>query len=409
MLFPGCASLLAPTGHRIMAVKRSEQRILTTHTGSLPRSQKLLELMLAREDGTASPVELDEEIRRGVDDIVARQVATGVAVVNDGEVSKLGFNIYAKDRLTGLDGQGPRGASPSGDHTALHGGPLDRREHPDLVMPGSAVQSRLSTWPACTGPITYKGGPDVARDIANLKHAVGLAQPVDAFMTAAAPGALSTIFGEGYYPTYEAYVFAVADAMREEYKAITDAGLVLQLDAPDLAMERHMKFAESSEEAFVNVVGIHVEALNRAIQGLPKEQIRLHVCWGNYPGPHTFDIPLRSILGTLLTAQVGALSIEASNPRHEHEWHIFEDVKLPDGMILIPGVIDSCTNYVEHPELVAERIVRLAKLVGRENILAGTDCGFGTFAGRDVVAASVAWRKLQSLAEGAELATKVLW
>lgn len=390
-------------------MKRSEHRILTTHTGSLPRPQKLLDLVLAHEDGHATEAELAREIRRGVDAIVARQIEVGLDVVNDGELSKLGFNIYAKDRLNGLGGRGPRGASRDGDHTALHGGPLDRREHPDLVMAGSAVQARLSTWPANDGAISYKGREAVAQDISNLAHAVNQTVPAEVFMTAAAPGALSTIFGEGYYPTYEAYVFAIAEAMHEEYRAIADAGFVLQLDAPDLAMERHMKFADGSEDDFVKIVEIHIEALNKAVQGIPREQLRLHVCWGNYAGPHTFDIPLRSILGVLLKANVGALSIEASNPRHEHEWHIFEETKLPDGVVLIPGVIDSCTNYVEHPDLVAERIVRLARLVGRENVIASTDCGFGTFAGREVVAPSVAWRKLRSLTEGAEIASHALW
>ncbi|MGH2364357.1 MAG: cobalamin-independent methionine synthase II family protein [Chloroflexota bacterium] len=390
-------------------MKRSQQRFLTTHTGSLPRPPELLELIYAREQG--QPVDaaaLEQQLDKAVADVVARQMEAGIDVVDDGELSKIGFNAYAKDRLSGLGRSGPRGASPSGDHVGLHGGPLDRREHPDYVTVASGG-ARLVEFPACDGPIGYRGEFAVAEDLRRFRRVVDLARPVDAFVTAVSPGTLTTIFGEGYYPGYEAFVFAVAEAMRVEYQAIVQAGFTLQLDAPDLAMERHMKFAAGTEEDFVRVVELHVAALNRAIEGLPVEQVRLHVCWGNYPGPHTYDVPLEKILAALLGAHVGALSIEASNPRHEHEWHLFEQVKLPPDLILIPGVIDSCTNYVEHPELVAERIIRLARLVGRENLIAGTDCGFGTFAGRELVAPTVAWRKLRSLAEGAALASRALW
>jgi 5-methyltetrahydropteroyltriglutamate--homocysteine methyltransferase len=234
-------------------------------------------------------------------------------------------------------------------------------------------------------------------------------RPAEAFMTAASPGTLCSIFGEGYYPTYDAYLSAMADAMGQEYKAITDAGLVLQVDAPDLVIESHRKFQDLSTEEFLGIVALHIDAINQAIAGLPREQIRLHVCWGNGPRPHTTDIPLKDIIHILLRARVGALSIEASNPRHEHEWRVFETVKLPDDLLIIPGVIDSTTNYVEHPELVAERITRLARLVGRNNVLAGSDCGFGTGAGRGWVAPSVVWAKLRSLAEGARLASQELW
>ncbi|MDE3077761.1 MAG: epoxyalkane--coenzyme M transferase, partial [Chloroflexota bacterium] len=327
---------------------------------------------------------------------------------SDGEMSKIAFNAYAKERLNGLGALGPRGASKEGQ-SASFGAPLDLVEHADPGAPRPSMASRFAQWSRNDGPISYKGQAQVKRDIENMQAALAGSGAVEGFLTAASPGALSTVFGEGYYATYEEYVFAIADAMREEYKIIANAGLVLQLDSPDLAMERHMKFGPKTDEEFKGIVRLHVDALNRATQGLPREQLRVHVCWGNYPGPHTHDIPLQEILDILLTAQVGALSIEASNPRHEHEWRLFEQVKLPDEMILIPGVIDSCTPYVEHPELVAERITRLARLVGRDRVIAGSDCGFGTFAGAGILSQSIVWAKLQSLAEGAALASKELF
>jgi 5-methyltetrahydropteroyltriglutamate--homocysteine methyltransferase len=266
-------------------------------------------------------------------------------------------------------------------------------------------------FPVNIGPLRYIGDDAVKRDIENVQHAIapGRSHPVEAFLTAVSPGTLCSIFGEGYYAKYEDYVAAMADAMHHEYKAITDAGLVLQLDAPDLVIESHRKFQHLSQDEFLEIIALHIDAINGAIEGLPKDQVRLHVCWGNGPRPHVMDIPLKEIIHLLLRARVGALSIEGSNPRHEHEWHVFENVRLPDDVLLIPGVIDSTTNYVEHPELVAERIVRLAKLVGRANVLAGSDCGFGTGAGRGWVAPSVVWAKFRTLAEGAQIATRELW
>jgi 5-methyltetrahydropteroyltriglutamate--homocysteine methyltransferase len=390
-------------------MKRSEGRILTTHTGSLPRPERLRNLVLQRHEGRAvDTAQFEAAVRDAVFEVVGKQVECGIDAVSDGEQSRIAFNAYAKDRLSGFGRSGPRGAFASGDHVGLHGGNLDRRHHPDFGIPSGAMQL-FPVFPACDGPISYTGAELIRRDLDNFKAAIARSKPVDAFITSVSPGCVATIFGEGYYPTYREFVFAIADAMREEYRAIVEAGLTVQLDAPDLAMERHMKFSDASEPEFVRVVELHVEAINRATDGLPKDQLRLHVCWGNYPGPHDFDIPLRSIVDVLLQAQVGALSIEASNPRHEHEWRVFEKVKLPQGMMLIPGVIDSCTNYVDHPELVAERIVRLARLVGPENVIAGSDCGFGTFASGGNVVPSVVWSKLQALAEGARLATKELF
>jgi 5-methyltetrahydropteroyltriglutamate--homocysteine methyltransferase len=378
-------------------VKRSLERILTTHTGSLPRPEHLIDLVYANEAGQADQSELDALIAESVAAAVAKQAEMGIDVVSDGEMSKIAFNAYAKNRLTGFGGTWQRRV------------PADVLEHPDLAERMATSASRVAVWPMCIGPVEYIGAQAVAIDVANFRTALQSAHTADAFLTAASPGAIAVVLGEGYYPSYTAYVQAIGEAMQAEYRAVVDAGFVLQLDAPDLAMERNLKFTDGSLDDFRGIVGMHIDVLNGAIAGLPKEQLRLHVCWGNYAGTHHRDVPLKDLLDLFLHANVGALSIEASNPRHEHEWRVFEDVKLPAGMVLIPGVIDSCSNYVEHPELVAERIVRLAKLVGRENLIAGTDCGFATFARGGVVAPSVAWRKLASLSEGAAIASRALW
>jgi len=378
-------------------MKRSEERILTTHTGSLPRPQHLIDLVYASEAGLADQAELDTLVTESVAAAVAKQAEVGIDVVSDGEMSKIAFNAYAKDRLTGFGGTWQRRV------------PADVLEHPDLAERMATTASRVAMWPMCIGPVEYIGAQAVGVDLANFRGGLQGATSEDAFLTAASPGAIAVVLGEGYYPSYAAYVQAIGEAMQAEYRAVVDAGFVLQLDAPDLAMERNLKFTDGSLDDFRRIVAMHIDVLNAAIAGLPKEQLRLHVCWGNYAGTHHRDVPLKDLLDLLLQANVGALSIEASNPRHEHEWRLFEDVKLPTDMILIPGVIDSCSNYVEHPELVAERIVRLAKLVGRENLIAGTDCGFATFARGGVVAPSVTWRKLASLSEGAAIASRALW
>ena len=379
-------------------MKDSRDRILTTHTGSLPRPRALLATMRAHVAGQPSTDEFDRSVREAVFETVADQVSAGVDVISDGEMSKVAFNSYAGERLSGLGGSCERRPS------------TEEQQFPDVgeyLLPQHGVAG--NQFPMCIGPLRYVGEAAVERDIENLKIAMGKSQPAEGFLTAASPGTLCCIFGEGYYSKYADYVVAMAEAMRHEYQAITDAGLVLQLDAPDLCIESHRKFQDLSTSEFLDIVALHIDAINRAIDDLPKDQLRLHVCWGNGPRPHTTDIPLKEIIHLLLRARVGALSIEASNPRHEHEWHVFENLPLPDGMLVIPGVIDSTTNYVEHPELVAERIVRLARLVGRANVLAGSDCGFGTGAGRGWVAPSVVWAKFQSLAEGARIATRELW
>ncbi len=382
-------------------MRRSTTRILTTHAGSLPRPDNLMQMMIAREQG--QPVdasELADTVRNAVADAVKHQVAAGIDIVSDGEMSKIGFANYVKDRLTGFGGQ-------STPFT-----PQDILEHPDLNMRmfrRNEDGGGRNFIPACTGPISLRDQDAVHRDIANLKAALQEVHPEGVFMPAASPGAIAQVMQNNYYSTQEAYLYALADAMRYEYQTIVAAGFSLQLDCPDLAMQRHVRFADVSIDEFRRHLQQSIKVLNYALSGIPPEHVRVHVCWGNYHGPHHRDVPLKEIIDLLLKIQGDALSLEAANPRHEHEWNVFEQVRLPEGKILIPGVIDSCSNYIEHPEVVAQRIVRFARVVGRENVIAGSDCGFDTFAGAGVVAPSVAWAKLESLAEGARLASRELW
>lgn len=382
-------------------MQRSTERILTTHTGSLPRPDGLMQMMLAREQGQSVDAgELANIIRHAVADVVKQQVAVGIDIVSDGEMSKIGFANYVKDRLTGFSGQSqPLTLRDLLDYPDLPAHLLRRRE-------GSGGRNFI---PACTGPISLRDQQAVEGDIANLKAALQAVQSEGAFMPAASPGAIAQVMENTYYPTQEAYLYALADVMRYEYQAIVAAGFVLQLDCPDLAMQRHVRFADAPIDEFRKHLQQSVEVLNYALNGIPHEQVRCHVCWGNYHGPHHRDVPLKAIIDLLLKIECSALSLEAANPRHEHEWSVFEQIRLPEGKILIPGMIDSCTNYIEHPELVAQRIVRFARVVGRENVIAGTDCGFDTFAGASAVAPGIAWAKLQSLAEGARLASQELW
>ena len=382
-------------------MKRSTERILTTHTGSLPRPDSLVQLMVAREQG--KPVDatvLADNVQNAVADVVEHQVAVGIDIISDGEMSKIGFANYIKDRLTGFDGQ----SNPIVAQDVL--------DHPDLRVRmfrrNEGSESRYFT-PACTGPITLRDKEAVHHDIANLKAALQESQPAEVFIPAASPGTIAQVMQNNYYPTQEAYLYALADAMRYEYQAIVEAGFLLQLDCPDLAMQRHTRFANASLDEFRRQIEQNIEVLNYALTGISPEQVRVHVCWGNYPGPHHRDVPLKEILDLLFKIQGNALSIEAANPRHAHEWKVFEEVRLPDGKLLIPGVIDTCSTYIEHPQVVAQRLLQFARVIGRENVIAGTDCGFGTFVGASAVAPSVAWDKLQSLAEGAELASAELW
>ena len=380
-------------------MKRSTERILTTHTGSLPRPEELMRVMFAKEEGV--PVDaaaLAARIRAAVVDVVGKQVAAGIDVVNDGEYSKPSYATYVKDRLAGFGG-------------ASH--PLQYR---DLVdFPGMARRvfgdpgrARRKT-PACTGPISVRD-PNAARaDAANLQAAVVAVKTHEAFLTAASPGVISLFFRNDHYADHATYLFAIAEAMKQEYETVAKAGFVLQIDCPDLAMGRHIQFADLSVAEFRKMVRLHIDALDHALASVPADQVRMHLCWGNYEGPHHYDVPLADILDIVFTARPSAVSFEAANPRHAHEWRVFEKIRVPDGKVIVPGVIDSTTNFIEHPALIAERIGRFAKLVGRENVIAGTDCGFGTWVGQAAVDPDIVWAKLASLAEGARLASRELW
>jgi 5-methyltetrahydropteroyltriglutamate--homocysteine methyltransferase len=383
-------------------MKRSTRRILTTHTGSLPRPQDLLAIMIAKEAGEAYDREtLNASIRSAVAATVRRQAEAGVDVINDGEMSKPGYSNYIKDRMTGFGGE----SSGLGSGPPRLGDLQDFPEYAARLFPG--VSSILKT-PACIGPISYQDTRDLNVDITNLKEAALKVKAEEVFMSAASPGVISLFLPDHHYGSHEAYLAALADAMKTEYQAIYDAGFLLQVDCPDLAMGRHIQFNDLSVPQFRKKAALHVEALNHALAGIPAESVRLHLCWGNYEGPHHRDVPLKDIIDVVLKANVAAISFEGSNPRHEHEWRVWEDVKL-GGKALIPGVLDSSCNFIEHPDLVAERIVRLAKLVGRENVIAGSDCGFSTFAGFVVVEPNITWAKLKAMEQGARRASRELW
>jgi 5-methyltetrahydropteroyltriglutamate--homocysteine methyltransferase len=380
-------------------MKRSVDRFLTTHTGSLPRPDDLIRMMFAREEGV--PVEraaLAARIHSAVVEVVRKQADAGIAVVSDGELSKPSYATYIKDRLAGFGGA---------SHPLLYRDLVDFPEMAKRVF-GDPGRSRRKT-PACTGPISVRDPGAAQVDVDNLKSALGSIKAEDGFMSAASPGVITLFFRDDHYGSHEAYLFAVADAMRHEYETVARAGFILQLDCPDLAMGRHIQFAALSLEEFRKMARLHVEALNHAVANIPPEQLRLHLCWGNYEGPHHYDVPLADLLDIVFTARPLGISFEAANPRHAHEWKVFEHVKLPKDKVLIPGVLDSTTNFIEHPELVAERIGRYARLVGRENVIAGTDCGFGTWVGQAAVDPDVVWAKLASLAEGARLASREFW
>src|SRR3954470_13940104 len=379
-------------------MKRSTDRILTTHTGSLPRPPDLLEQLVRRDRGEAVDAEaLDARVREAVADSVRRQAAAGIAVVNDGEAGKNGSSTSVPERVEGFGGE----AEPPGP-------PPDMLEFPEYLA-RERGDGAGPAMPACDGPVAYRDTAAVRADIAALREAVdGVDGVEEAFLSAASPGVVAFFLADRHYGDHEAYLYAIADAMKVEYDEIHRAGLVLQLDCPDLAFTRHRIGAESLEE-FRRFVRLHVEAIDHATRDIPPEALRMHVCWGNYEGPHHRDVPLRDIVDIVLGARPAAVSFEAANPRHAHEWRIFQDVELPDGKVLVPGVLDTTTNYVEHPELVAQRIVRYAGLVGRENVIAGTDCGVASFAGSLAVDPRIVWAKLRAMAEGAELASPALW
>lgn len=379
-------------------MQRSTSHLLTTHTGSLPRSLRLQELLRQREERQSyDPAVLDAGIRQGVADIVQRQVEIGLDVVNDGEQGRSQYAAYVKERLTGFEGERVMRARPR----------LGDSDFPNFVA--THQSSTALPQPACTGPIAWKDFAAVLHDIELLKAAAAAHPSEEVFMTAASPGVIANFLPNEYYPSEEAYLYALAAVMQHEYRAIVHAGFLLQIDCPDLAMTRVTQFADLSVEEFVKVVALHIDVLNLALSGLPPERMRLHLCWGNYEGPHHHDVPLKAIVGEVLRATPVGLSFEGANPRHAHEWKVWEEVRLPDEKVLIPGVLDSTTNFIEHPELVAQRIGRYASIVGRERVIAGTDCGFGTSAWGRKVDTEIAWAKMQAMVEGARIATRALW
>ena len=382
-------------------MRRSTDRILTTHSGSLPRPADLDQLIADRETGEhVDTAAFERRVTEAVADIVATQLVAGVSVISDGEMGKSGYSTYVKDRLNGFGGTG-RPITMT-----------EMIEFPEVFdhLAGDEAAARVMNQPACDGPISLRDPDAVHKDIDNLKTAVKDAEPADVFMTAASPGVIAAFLANNYYASDEEYIFALADAMKPEYDAIAAAGIVLQVDCPDLAMTRAMIGNDTlTDEEFRDQIRMHVRALNHALRDIPPEQMRMHLCWGNGEWPHITDIALASIIDIALEARPTGLVFEAANPRHEHEWKIWKDVRLPAGKVLIPGVLDTTTNFVEHPELVAQRIIRLAQIVGRENVIAGTDCGFGTFAGLYTVKPRVTWLKLASMAAGAQMASDYLW
>lgn len=377
----------------------STDRILTTHVGSLPRSAAVIDLLYKKENGEPyDPAAFDAVIAAGVDEAVAKQRAVGVDIVSDGETSKVGYATYVKDRLSGFAGHHPRPPH------------LDLAPYPEFRaamarMMGNQAFKRA----ACVGPIAPIDPDACSKDIANLKRALAAHGVRDAFMNAASPGVISAFQSNRYYPTHETYVDAIVTAMKPEYDAIVQAGLILQLDCPDLAMARHTGFQELSEAEFLKRAEYQVEALNHAVRDIPAERMRMHICWGNYEGPHDHDIELTKILSIVLKAKPAGILFEAANPRHRHEWAVWRDAQLPADKILIPGCVSSTSNYVEHPQLIAEQLCQYAGLVGRERVIAGTDCGFGTFAGYSRVDPAIAYKKLGALVEGAARASDALW
>lgn len=368
-------------------------RILTTHVGSLPRTQEVVDFIFAREREEAYDTEaFDAAMKKAVADTVAKQKAAGVDIVSDGETSKISYATYVKDRYTGFSGDSPRNA------------PADLKMFPSFLERlanegGTPKYAR----PMCTGEVRSKGQGELEKDIDNLKAAMAEAGVERGFMNAASPGVISLFLQNSFYKTREAYLAALADAMKAEYETIVASGLDLQLDCPDLALSRHMLFNDLSDDAFIKIAHMHVEALNHALADIPQEKVRVHICWGNYEGPHCCDIPMSKMFDTLMSTKASYVLFETSNPRHGHEWAVFKERKadIPDDKILVPGVVDTTTNFVEHPELVAQRIQRFVDIVGHDRVIAGSDCGFGTFAGFGAVDPAIAYAKLASLAEGA--------
>ncbi len=372
-------------------------KILTSHVGSLPRTQDVVDFIFARENGLdCVQADFDACMTAAVSETVRKQVAAGVDIVSDGETSKISYATYVKDRYTGFDGDSPRNA------------PADLKQFPSFLKRlsdegGSPQYAR----PMCVGEVKSKGQGELEKDIANLKAGMAEHGAERGFMNAASPGVISLFLQNDYYSTREAYLAALADTMKTEYETIVASGLDLQLDCPDLALSRHMLFNDLSDDEFLKIAASHVDALNHALQDVPEDRVRIHICWGNYEGPHTCDIPMSKMFDTLMSAKARYTLFETSNPRHGHEWSVFRDRKadIPDTKVLVPGVVDTTTNFVEHPELVAERLTRFKNIVGAERVIAGSDCGFGTFAGFGAVDPDIAYAKLSALSVGAKLAS----
>jgi 5-methyltetrahydropteroyltriglutamate--homocysteine methyltransferase len=393
-------------------MQRSTGHIRTTHTGSLPRPAGLLELLQAREAGAPpEPQAFEQRTCAAVREVVKRQRTLGLSVVNDGEMSKPDYSTYIKYRLSGFEGE----ADPPSVSR-------DARDFPEFFAEQSAYSAKHAYRPSCTGPIAWRDFAAVKADIGRLAAAItaqaeaeatgGAAPPggpPEAFMTAVSPGQAARFLPNRYYPSHQAYLEALAAVLKDEYEAIAQAGFILQVDCPDLASGWNNQFADLDLAQFRSMVGLHLEVLDEATRNVPPEQLRLHLCWGNYPGPHHHDIALREIIGPVLRSRATAVSFEGANARHEHEWAVFGEIRLPEGKMIIPGVLDSTSNFIEHPELIAQRLCRYAARVGRENLIAGTDCGFATFAGRSAVHPQIAWAKLGAMVEGAALASARLW
>ena len=381
-------------------MRLSRERILTTHVGSMPRPQEVVDMLFAEDRGDdVDRMAYNAVMARNVREVVQKQQDSGVDIPSDGEMSKISYATYIRHRLSGFEiGEMPRAT------------PKDLDEYPEyrdrLAQSGGTPKYHR---PICRGPIDYVNQEPLQKDIANLKAALAATGLEEGFMNAATPGVIGVFQPNDYYATQEEYIEALADAMRVEYEAIVDAGLLLQVDSPDVAMGRHIKFRDVDDAEFLRNAHLQVDALNYALANIPADRVRMHVCWGNYEGPHTHDVPLRTILPVIRKVKPQAILFEASNPRHAHEWVIWTDNALPDDKILVPGVLDTTTNYVEHPELVAQRILQFANKVGRERVIAGTDCGFGTFAGFGAVHPTIAYGKLRAMAEGAQLASRRLW
>jgi len=386
-------------------MKISTDCILTTHTGSLPRPKPLIDLILRREKGEAvDPKTFEVEVVKATDGIVAQQVAVGIDVVSDGEMSKPSYTTYIRHRVTGIEPD-PR-AAEKGVNIMIG---RDMLAHPDFS--DSRRTFSAVAFPGCVGELRYKDRSALDQDLARLKAAAAKSNPTEVFMTAPSPGILTRFIINLHYPTEEAYVDALAEVLKVEYRAIVEAGFLLQIDCPDLGSCRNNQYRDLTDDEFRNKIAErNIAALNGAIEGLPADRIRLHICWGNYEGPHTHDLPVTKIIDIAFKARVQAFSIEAANPRHDHEWEDLKEIKIPDDRILIPGVIDSTTSFVEHPRLVAQRIGRYAQVVDRERLIAGVDCGFGTAVRAEpMVVDSIVWAKLRALSEGAAIASRRLW